>query len=199
MGVINGFFEGNGNSNWGNNNGGRRHGRHEVEPEPVEDPNPRRRSVYAGLSLAEASRRGLEEDSSDRRSSAGRRLGRGTESSPTQQYVTSPGTGISPMSPSRPGLVGRTSSNGTALEQHRERQRASSLTNGSTADNHRPSLTVRIDPHESSVEPVSAVWNTPEARRSITRSRALASRQGRWRNGSRDAPVLVESDNSDAE
>lgn len=198
MDVINGLFDPGPNSNW-HNNGRRQSRRDDLVEEPIEDPNPMRRGVYAGMSLAEAARRGLEEDQT-RRTSGGRRLGLDTD--PAQQshagyMADSAGTR---QTPSRPSLGTRTSSNGSTLDQHRQRQRESSISNGA---DHRPNLSIRTDARSPSVEAVSAaILNTPEARRSITRSRALASRQGRYRpvNGeSRDAAILVESDTSEPE
>lgn len=218
--AINGFFDGGNSPSWGST--GRRHTQSQQQPldddpVPIEEPNPRQRSVYAGMTLAEAMRRGVEEDQI-RRTPGARRLT--LDSTPAQQsqggYVVNPHHGAGPgaganagrQSVSRPGLVGRTSSNSQALDDHRQRRRESALNNnnGSTTDLHhhqqyRPNLSVRINSHDGGgggVEPISHVWNTPEARRSITRSRALATRQARYRDsGSRDAPVLVESDHSE--
>lgn len=186
------------------------------------DPNPRQRGVYAGMTLAAAMRRGVEEDQI-RRSSAGRRMT--LDSTPSQQsqggyMVHTNGNANVNSQGARPGFVGRTLSNSQALDDHRQRRHESAMgagmgaNNGSTSDlhqyqnqnqhQHRSNLSVRTDSYDAGrgggVDPVSHVLNTPEARRSITRSRALATRQGRYRDsGSRDAPVLVESDHSEDE
>lgn len=218
--AINDFFDGSNNHGWGGSNRRNQH-QHQVDDDPVAidepDPNPRQRGVYAGMTLAAAMRRGIEEDQI-RRSSAGRRMT--LDSTPAQQsqggYMVSTSTN---SNGTRPGLVGRTLSNSQALDEHRQRRYESAMgtgmgmgmNNGSTSDllqhqnQHRPNLSVRTNSYDGGrgtggvgLEPVSQVLNTPEARRSITRSRALATRQGRYRDsGSRDAPVLVESDHSE--
>lgn len=146
----------------------------------------------------------MEEDQIRRSSASNRRLT--TDSVPAQQsqsgyMVNNHGSGSS-----RPQLVGRSSSNGQALDGHRQRRQESAYNSGSTAAdplqyNHRPSLQIRTNSYDTGnggLEPVSHVLNTPEARRSITRSGALASRQSRYRGpGSSAAPVLVESDHSE--
>lgn len=202
MEVFNTFFDG---SNGHGGGGGRRGGggRVVIDDELVEVPNPGRRSVYAGMSLAEAARRGREDEQARRESGGGDR-----------RFGGAGGAG------ERPNMPNRTSSTGSALEQHRQRQRESSISNGTSNDTQqdRPRLNIWTQPRampdqhhhpdtrtqtrighpdsrSSNIQPVATVWNSPAARRSIARSGALSGRQSRWRDpGSRDTPVLVESD-----
>lgn len=185
------------------------------EPEP----DPRRRGVYAGLTLAEATRRGMEDDPS-RQQSAARRLGTATHDRPSDQSLggwttaaaLEAGGGGGGGSSNRPRLATRTSSTTSTLDQHSQRQRQWEVSAGAAdrdvtggagheigiarhARQARPSLQVRTGSHQSA----SGVGGA-DVRRSITTSRALTSRQDRYRNaggsgsGSRDNAFLVDSD-----
>jgi hypothetical protein len=154
----------------------------EAELEVVD---PRRRSAYAGMSLAAATRRNMEDEAASRPQSAARRLATQTAGAPGEQSLAGYGQGV--PGPSRPRLEARTSST-TTLEQHR--MRSTTLTNeeyqgGMRA---RPSLQVRTGSTSTVPGEGSGV------RRSITTSRALLNRQDRYRGNNRDNAVLVVSD-----
>ena len=156
----------------------------QVEAE-LEVVDPRRRSAYAGMSLAAATRRNIEDEATSRPQSAARRLATQTAGAPGEQSITGYAQGVA--GPSRPRLQARTSSTAT-LEQHR--MRSTTLTN---EDNYgavraRPSLQVRTGSTSTIPGEGSGV------RRSITTSRALLNRQDRYRGSNRDNAVLVVSD-----
>jgi hypothetical protein len=173
----------------------------EYEPEP--EPDPRRRSVYAGMTLAAASRRHVEDDPTNmRHQSAARRMGTATAGQSGEQSLGGYGEFTNdPIDTARPRLPARTSSNGSTLEQHRLRGSAT-MTELSTYTNDqplnegrraRPNLQVRT----GSSQHVNAEGSGSNngVRRSVTTSRALLSRQDRYRNGgTRENAVLVESD-----
>jgi hypothetical protein len=160
------------------------------------DPNPGRRSAYAGMTLADAARRNREDEaSSTRPQSAARRLATQTDGMPGDQSLAGYGAGVA--GPSRPMLPTRTSSS-TTLEQHR--MRSTTLMNdndnqGGVRARARPNLQVRTG---SSSQIPLAEGNGGGVRRSITTSRALLNRQDRYRvdraGQTRDSAVLVESD-----
>lgn len=159
--------------------------------------NPGRRSAYAGMSLAEATRRNLQDDATTSRpQSAARRLGQQTGGIEGDQSLAGYTAGAAGSS--RPRLPTRTSSNAT-LEQHR--MRSTTLTNNDNNNNEnnaggsvlrtRPTLQVRTG---SSSQIPATEGNG--MRRSITTSRALLNRQDRYRvsGSTRDNAVLVVSD-----
>lgn len=178
----------------------------EFEPEP--EPDPRRRSVYAGMTLAAASRRHVEDDPTNlRHQTAARRLGTATTGQSGEQslggYAHGQVGGNDPVDTARPRLPARTSSNGSTLEQHRLRG-STTVTGLSTYTNDqpqnetrraRPNLQVRTGSSQQINAEGSGSAGGNGVRRSITASRALSSRQDRFRNGgTRDNAVLVESD-----
>jgi hypothetical protein len=157
----------------------------QVEAE-LEVVDPRRRSAYAGMSLAAATRRNIEDEASSRPQSAARRLATQTTGHPAEQSLAGYGQGQGVAGPSRPVLQARTSSSAT-LEQHR--MRSTTLTNDDDRGGMRvrPSLQVRT-------RSTSAEGSGSGVRRSITTSRALLNRQDRYRGSNRDNAVLVVSD-----
>lgn len=162
------------------------------DPE-FQDINPGRRSAYAGMSLAAATRRNLEDEAASRPQSAAQRLSTQTGGLPGDQSLAGYTT---TASLSRPRLATRTSSStSTTLEQHR--LRSTTLTNDDNrgGSRMRPNLNVRID--SSSRIPLAEASGSgggSGVRRSITTSRALLNRQDRYRGSNRDNAVLVESD-----
>lgn len=183
-----------------------------VDLEP--DSDPRRRGVYAGLTLAEATRRGMEDDPT-RHQSAARRLGTTTNDHLHEQSLggyavpaASAGASGAIGTFSRPQLATRTSSTTSTLDQHSQRQRQWDVASGGGvgagaeigiarhARIGRPSLQVRTGSYQSTTAGGGGGGGAGDVRRSITTSRALMSRQDRYRNvgGSRDSAVLVDSD-----
>jgi hypothetical protein len=182
-----------------------------LQEQPIEYPlpteaaplDPLRRGVYAGLTLAEATRRGAEDDPS--RQSAARRLGTPTNDLSSQQSL-----GGYTVPASRPAMPGRTSSNGSTLAQHSQRRQTQwdvegvdgEVGNGLGIARHarqaRPSLQVRTGSHNTGTS-ITATAGIGDMRRSNTTSRALTSRQDRYRvpvirGATRHNAVLVDSD-----
>ena len=157
----------------------------QVEAE-LEVVDPRRRSAYAGMSLAAATRRNIEDEASSRPQSAARRLAVQTSGNPAEQSASGYAQGVA--EPSRPSLQSRTSST-TTLEQHR--MRSTTLTNESSNGGLRTRPTLQVRTGSTSAIPSA---EGSGVRRSITTSRALLNRQDRYRGGNRDNAVLVGSD-----
>lgn len=166
-------------------------------PTDASPPDPLRRGVYAGLTLAEAARRGVEADPS--RQSAARRLG-----TPTNELISEQSLGGYTV-PARPAMPWRTSSNGSTLAQHSQRRQVQWDVEGTEGEvgvglgiarharQARPSLQVRTGSTTTNSNMTGGAGG--DGRRSITTSRALMSRQDRYRSsGSRDNAVLVDSD-----